>query len=74
MEDLLEEYTDGQVCSLCLRDDHMNGPSTVIPTEHDFALALQAKSPLPKALRFVLPQKFVTGSLLQGLRAIDALS
>ena len=44
-----------------------------IPSKEDFVCLRQDKSKLPRSLQFVLPQRFVTSSLIQTLSEIDRL-
>ena len=73
-QDLLEDFDDGDLCSLCLRADRNSEACSALPsTSEQFFLNAQ-KNQLPSALQFILPQRFVTSSLVQGLRAIEGLA
>ena len=70
VEDLLEDMSDGQVCGLCLCADRSGEAYASFPRMNSTSAG---NTLLPRPLRFVLPQRFVTISLVQTLRHIDGL-
>ena len=73
-QDLLEDFDDGDLCSLCLRADRNSEVCSALPSTSEQSFLNAQKNQLPSALQFILPQRFVTSSLVQGLRAIEGLA
>ena len=72
-EDLLEEVDDGLPCSLSLRHDRSSLGDTIFT--HDSLISKMKPLPhrLPVGHQYVLPQRFVTSSLIQSLKKVDSM-
>ena len=73
-EDILEDFDDGALCSLCLRCERNSETPPVLPSSEECSLmSNNSKGKLPQLLHFVAPQRFVTSSLVPTLTHIDNL-
>ena len=72
-EDLFEEVDDGLLCSLSLRHDRSSLGDTIFPHESLIGKMKHLSDNLPVNHQYVLPQRFVTSSLVQSLKKVDSM-
>ena len=71
-EDLLEDADDGLLRSLSLRHDRCSLGDTIFPHVSLISKMKPLSDKLPVGHRYVLPQRFVTSSLIQSLKKVDS--
>ena len=72
-EDLLQNVDDGLLCSLSLRHDRSSLGDTIFPRDSLISKMKPLSDKLPVGHRYVLPQRFVTSSLIQSLKQVDSM-
>ena len=72
-EDLLEGMRDGLLCSLSLRHDRSSLGDTIFPHDSLISKMKPLSDKLPVGHQDVLPQRFVTSSLIQSLKKVDSM-
>ena len=72
-EDLFEDVDDGLLCSLSLRHDRSSLGDTIFPHDSLINKMKHFSDKLPVGHQYVLPQRFVTSSLIQSLKKVDSM-
>ena len=72
-EDLFEDMEDGLLCSLSLRHDRSSLRDTIFPHDSLISKMKPLSEKLPVGSQYVLPQRFVTSSLVQSLKKVDSM-
>ena len=73
-DDILDDFDDGTLCSLCMRSDRSGESLPVIPSKEEYSFKQDVtQGRLPRALHFVAPMRFVSASLVQSLTEVDRL-
>ena len=72
-EDLFEDVNDGLLCSLSLRHDRSSLGDTIFPHDSLISKMKHLADKLPVGHQYVLPQRFVTSSLIQSLKKVASM-